>query len=189
MNTIQQKHRTHFALWFACLPVLMLGVAYASVPLYRMFCEATGFDGTPKRAAQMIEPINTVPFKQIDVKFDGNVAGTLPWQFAPKQPSVTIRVGEPMHIDYRARNMAARATTGTATFNILPAAAAKYFNKVQCFCFEEQTLKSGESIDMPVTFFIDPDILKDEDVKNIHTITLSYTFFPTKTVLKQSSLN
>ena len=158
----------------AVLAFAMLGLAFASVPLYRAFCELTGFDGTPLRA----EKAPGAVAGQIGVRFDANINAGLPWKFEPVQETVRIAPGARTQIFYRAVNLTARNTTGRAVFNISPALAAPYFNKIECFCFTEQTLKGGQSADMPVVFYVDPRIKDDPDTKAIDEITLSYTFYP-----------
>jgi cytochrome c oxidase assembly protein subunit 11 len=153
----------------------MVGLAYASVPLYSMFCKVTGFGGTTQRADAAPE---TATGKFITIRFDANTAGSLGWNFHPVQSVMKVRIGEQNMAHYSATNTAGRVTTGSAIFNVSPAEAGAYFNKVQCFCFTEQTLKSGESADLPVDFFVDPAILDDPDSRSISEITLSYTFFP-----------
>jgi len=153
----------------------MVGLAYASVPLYRMFCEATGYDGTPRIATK---PSDTVVDRTIRVRFDANTAQGLPWTFEAVQPTVDAKLGENMLVFYRATNTSDRPVTGMATFNVLPEQSAQFFAKVQCFCFNEQLLEPGQSIDMPVSFYIDPAILKDKDARGTTHITLSYTFYP-----------
>jgi cytochrome c oxidase assembly protein subunit 11 len=135
----------------------MLALAFASVPLYRMFCQLTGFDGTPLRA---------------------NINKDLPWRFEPVQETVRIAPGARTQILYRATNLTARTITGSAVFNVSPEIAGQYFSKIECFCFSEQTLKGGETVDMPVVFYVDPRIHEDQDTKHIDEITLSYTFYP-----------
>jgi len=152
----------------------MLALAFASVPLYRMFCELTGFDGTPLRA----EKAPGAVAGQIGVRFDANINRELPWRFEPVQETVRIAPGARTQILYRATNLTARTTTGTAVFNVSPEIAGQYFSKIECFCFSEQTLKGGESVDMPVVFYVDPRIREDQDTKHIDEITLSYTFYP-----------
>ena len=174
MTAIAQKNgRT--ALTMAAIVAAMLGLAFASVPLYRMFCEATGFAGTPQRADRAPGAIAG----QIGVRFDANVHPGLPWRFEPKQTRVEIAPGARTQIFYHAQNLSARAITGQAVFNVSPDQAGKYFKKIECFCFTEQTLKPGEKVDMPVVFFVDPAIAKDPDTRDIREITLSYTFYPT----------
>ena len=152
----------------------MTGLAFASVPLYRLFCQVTGLNGTTQRG--LVAPGGTD--RQIRVDFDANVSPKLPWKFAPENPSDTIAVGARDMAFFTATNTSNRPVTGTATFNVTPAQAGKYFTKIQCFCFTEQTLKPGETARMPVIFFVDPKILKDPDAADIQTITLSYTFYP-----------
>ena len=158
----------------ALLALAMLGLAFASVPLYRAFCELTGFDGTPLRA----EKAPGAVAGQIGVRFDANINEALPWKFEPVEETVRIAPGARTQISYRATNMTARETTGRAVFNVSPQRAAPYFNKIECFCFNEQTLKGGQSVDMPVVFYVDPRIEDDPDTKSIDEITLSYTFYP-----------
>jgi cytochrome c oxidase assembly protein subunit 11 len=159
----------------------MVGLAYASVPLYRVFCQVTGFGGTTQKAdssalpsADEVEALN----RRIKVRFDGNVRGGLPWRFGAAQGPMEIRIGEQNMAFYRATSTFTAPTTGSATFNVSPAAAGKYFAKIQCFCFNEQTLGPGQSAEMPVVFFVDPAILDDPDARDIDEITLSYSFFP-----------
>ena len=152
----------------------MLALAFASVPLYRMFCQFTGFDGTPLRAERAPGAVAG----QIGVRFDANINRDLPWRFEPVQETVRIAPGARTQILYRATNLTARTTTGTAVFNVSPEIAGQYFSKIECFCFSEQTLKGGESVDMPVVFYVDPKIREDQDTKHIDEITLSYTFYP-----------
>lgn len=153
----------------------MVGMSFAAVPLYQMFCQVTGYGGTTKRVEQMSE---VVLDKDITVRFDANTANGLAWQFEPVDRDVKLKIGETVQIMYRARNISRVATTGQATFNVTPQAAGAYFNKVQCFCFTETTLQPGEEMEMPVVFFVDPEIADAVETKNIHTLTLSYTFYP-----------
>jgi cytochrome c oxidase assembly protein subunit 11 len=152
----------------------MLALSAASVPLYRLFCQVTGFGGTPRIAAAV--PETALP-ETIIVRFDANVSRELPWRFEPVQREMTVRLGEQGLAFYRATNIAARPTTGTASFNVSPDVAGVYFNKVACFCFSEQTLGPGESMEMPVSFFVDPALLADPNSRSTGAITLSYTFF------------
>jgi cytochrome c oxidase assembly protein subunit 11 len=153
----------------------MLGVAYAAVPLYAMFCQITGYGGTTQRVEQYSDRVLD---REITVRFDANVAGGLPWDFKPVARDVTMKVGETTQVHYTATNKFGTANQGRATFNVVPEMAGAYFNKVQCFCFTDTTLKPGETLDMPVVFYVDPDIVDVPELKNIKTITLSYTFFP-----------
>ncbi len=163
---------------FACVFFVasMVGAAYASVPLYRWFCQVTGFGGATIKAE---DASDTILDETITVRFDANTARGIGWDFAPKQTEATMRIGENSLVFYRAVNTTDRVTVGTATFNVTPPQAGAYFNKIECFCFTEQSLKPGESIDMPVSFFVDPAIVEDKELKSLGTITLSYTFFPT----------
>jgi len=160
---------------FAALGVLfMSGLGYASVPLYRIFCQATGLNGTTNRGTQAPGAIGD----KITIAFDTNVSPTLPWDFKPEVESETIDIGARDMAFFDATNTSSQTLTGTATFNVTPAQAGIYFKKIQCFCFTQQTLKPGETQRMPVIFFVDPAILKDPDARDIQTITLSYTFYP-----------
>ena len=160
---------------FGVVFVAMLGLAYASVPLYSMFCKATGFGGTTQRAE--VAP-KTATDKFITVRFDANTAGSLGWNFHPVQSVMKVKVGEQNMAHYSATNTTGQVTTGSAVYNVSPPEAGAFFDKIQCFCFTKQTLKAGESVDLPVVFFVDPAILDDPDAKAISEITLSYTFFP-----------
>ncbi len=160
-----------------CLGVTfgMLGMAYAAVPLYQIFCQVTGYAGTTQRAE---DSTGTVLEKTINVRFDSNIATDLDWEFAPKQREITVKLGEKAMAFYTASNFGKSDSFGTATFNVSPGAAGIYFNKIDCFCFTEQKLAAGETVDMPVLFFVDPEIINDPLLKDATTITLSYTFFP-----------
>jgi cytochrome c oxidase assembly protein subunit 11 len=158
----------------SAIVLAMVGLAFASAPLYRAFCEATGFGGTPLRAEKAPGAIAGA----VRVRFDANTHPGLPWGFEPEQTTVSVAPGAQTKIFYRAKNLSARAWTGQAAFNVSPDQVGKYFKKIQCFCFTEQTLKAGQTADMPVVFFVDPAIKKDPDIKDIDEITLSYTFYP-----------
>jgi cytochrome c oxidase assembly protein subunit 11 len=153
----------------------MAGMAYAAVPLYEMFCKVTGYGGTTQRVEQASDIILD---RTVKVRFDANTGPGLAWTFEPVEREVELKIGETVQVMYKARNMASTPTTGQATFNVTPQAAGAYFNKVQCFCFTETTLKPGEELLMPVVFFVDPAIVEPVETKGIHTITLSYTFYP-----------
>lgn len=169
---LKRRHRA-LAAWCVALVVTMVGAAYAAVPLYRLFCQVTGFDGTPRIATSVP---SVVLDKTVTVRFDGNVAPGLPWKFEPVQNTVEAKIGESMLVFYRATNISDKPVKGSATFNVFPEIAAVYFNKVQCFCFTEQLLAPGESIEFPVSFFVDPEIVHDKDARKVTHITLSYTF-------------
>ena len=152
----------------------MTGLVAASVPLYRLFCQVTGYGGTTQRAA---EASAIVADRTMTVRFNADVNGGLPWSFQPAQREMRLAIGETGLAFYRARNLSARAITGTATFNVTPDKAGRYFSKIDCFCFTEQRLGPGATADMPVTFFVDPALLDDPNMADVRTITLSYTFF------------
>jgi cytochrome c oxidase assembly protein subunit 11 len=173
MTVLAQKN-ARTAVMAALLVAAMVALAFASVPLYRLFCQVTGFGGTPLRADAAP---GAVP-GELGVRFDANINPTLPWRFEPVQRTVRVQPGARTQVSYRATNLTARTTTGTAVFNVTPAKAGQYFSKIQCFCFTEQTLKGGESVEMPVIFFVDPAIAKDPNARDIDEITLSYTFYP-----------
>ena len=153
----------------------MVGMAYAAVPLYDMFCRVTGYNGTTQRVEQASDVILD---EKVKVTFDANTSGGLPWEFKPVQRDIDIRIGETVQVMYKAKNLSSKPTTGQATFNVTPMQAGAYFNKVQCFCFTEPTLQPGEEMEMPVVFFVDPDMVKAVETKDIKTLTLSYTFYP-----------
>ncbi|MCC6940140.1 MAG: cytochrome c oxidase assembly protein [Novosphingobium sp.] len=159
--------------------VAMLGLGYASVPLYRLFCQVTGYGGTTQRADAVTASGIKVAGKVVTVRFDANVAKTLPWEFKPEQIKQDLKLGERKIATYRARNLTGRTITGTAMFNVSPEQAGKYFNKIQCFCFTEQKLLPGQDVRMPVIYYVDPAILDDPAARNIEEITLSYTFTET----------
>jgi cytochrome c oxidase assembly protein subunit 11 len=153
----------------------MTGLSFAAVPLYRLFCEVTGYGGTTRRATAGADRILD---REVVVRFDGNVSSSLAWRFAPEQPQIHVRLGETALVNFVAENIGSAPASGTATFNVQPAVAGIYFNKIECFCFTEQQLQPGERIVMPVQFFVAPEFAKDRDLRGSRTITLSYTFFP-----------
>lgn len=156
----------------------MLALAYAAVPLYEIFCKATGFGGTPLVAQEGERPIIA---RTVKVRFDSNVDPNLPWRFEPLEREVKVQLGEEKLVHFRATNVSQRPIVGTAVFNVTPERSAGWFNKIQCFCFTEQLLKPGQSVDMPVVFFVDAEMDKDRRYDDIRTITLSYTFYEAKT--------
>lgn len=173
-STINRRNgRTAFAL----LAVVggMVGLAYASAPLYQMFCKVTGYGGTPKTEAKAGVKATE---RTITIQFDANVSPNLAWRFTPEQREITVKIGEQALATYAAESLSAKITAGAATYNVTPFKAGPYFDKVACFCFSEQTLQPGQKVSMPVTFYVDPDILNDPSTKDLKTITLSYTFFP-----------
>jgi len=160
----------------------MLGLGYAAVPLYKMFCQATGFGGTTQRSETGVAPGGVIG-KIIDVRFDGNVAPALPWTFGPEKKVARVAIGARQMAFFTATNLSDHAITGTASFNVTPELAGAYFTKIQCFCFTSQTLKPGETVRMPVIYYVDPAILKDKEAGKFNEITLSYTFYPDKSAV------
>jgi len=160
----------------------MLGLGYAAVPLYDLFCRVTGFGGTTQVAteteANAAASIGTT--REISIRFDASLARDMPWTFEPTQSTDTVRIGQRDIATYVARNDTGKPITGTATFNVEPWQAGAYFNKIQCFCFTEQTLQPGEEVTMPVLYYVDPAILEDDVIADIEQITLSYTFHRAK---------
>jgi cytochrome c oxidase assembly protein subunit 11 len=174
----QAKRVSNSAIFAGCAVFVagMVGAAYASVPLYRLFCQVTGYNGTTQRVEQYSDKILNKP---IQVTFDANISPGLNWEFKPAK-SVNPKIGETVQIEYTATNRSSKPTTGSAVFNVTPMEAGAYFNKVECFCFTEQTLQPGQSVQMPVVFFVDPELATAQETKNIKTITLSYTFYPSE---------
>lgn len=162
------------ALSLAMLVIGMVMLSYAAVPLYQLFCQVTGFGGTTQRAG---ESLPLVLDAQMTVSFNADVDRNLPWQFKPQQRDVTFRIGESVLVAYEAVNNSAEPITGMATYNVTPHEAGAYFHKVQCFCFEEQTLAPNQRVDMPISFYVDPAIKENPHLKDVTHITLSYTFF------------
>jgi cytochrome c oxidase assembly protein subunit 11 len=185
-NTARKNKR--LAAFAGGIALTMLGLAYAAVPLYSLFCQATGFGGTTQRAASATAPAAD---KFVSVRFDANVAKDLGWSFSSGQPPMRVRIGEPVMAHFVAVNNAKALSTGTAVFNVTPAEAGIYFNKIECFCFTEQPLQPGQRAELPVQFFVDPAILQDPDTSSIREITLSYTFYPAtkKTANDQAALS
>lgn len=155
----------------------MGALAWASVPLYDLFCRVTGYGGTTQEASAASDVILD---RTVTVRFDASVATKMPWTFKPAKKTMEIRIGETGLAFYEAHNPTDRPVTGTASFNVTPLSAGLYFSKIECFCFTEQTLQPGETVMMPVTFFVDPEMVADDETAKIHTITLSYTFFETE---------
>ncbi|MDF2365768.1 cytochrome c oxidase assembly protein [Sneathiella sp.] len=170
----QNKKSVRLALVLASVVVGMVGLAYASVPLYDLFCRVTGYGGTTQQAD--IAP-DVILDRDITIEFDANTSREMPWDFKPVKHKMTMKVGETGLAFYEAYNPTNRAIKGTATFNVTPQKVGQYFTKIDCFCFTEQVLQPGERVDMPVTFFVDPEIDNDPNAKEVTVITLSYTFF------------
>jgi cytochrome c oxidase assembly protein subunit 11 len=165
--------------------VAMLGMGYAAVPLYRLFCQVTGFGGTTQRATEAeavsaAEIARSAGGKTISVRFDGSLARDVPWDFRPLQVTDTVALGQRDMAVFVAKNNSSVPVTGTATFNVMPVQTGAYFNKIQCFCFTEQTLQPGQEVRMPVIYYVDPKILDDENARDVEQITLSYTFHKVK---------
>ncbi|MEJ8473518.1 cytochrome c oxidase assembly protein [Roseibium algae] len=173
-----QRRNTTVGLACAGLFFCMVGAAYAAVPLYNLFCKVTGFGGTTQVAENESERVID---RKITIRFDGNVNHELGWDFKPAQRNLTMDMGETARLSYVATNIGSARTVGTSVFNVTPNVAGAYFNKLECFCFTEQALEAGETVDMPVVFFVDPDMDNDPELDHVKEITLSYTFFPVET--------
>ncbi|NOJ48948.1 cytochrome c oxidase assembly protein [Bradyrhizobium sp. WSM 1744] len=158
--------------------VFMVGASYAAVPFYNWFCRATGFNGTTQVATSA--PSDAPLERRIAVRFDANVGPGLPWKFEPEQNEIEVRIGEVVTVYYTVTNQAARATAGQAAYNVAPLTVGAYFQKINCFCFTEQTMGPGEKREMPVVFYVDPALAKDSENDTLKTITLSYTFYPVR---------
>src|SRR5262249_26355917 len=178
-QTSSQQRRRDLTIATACgvLVATMVGLAFAAVPFYNWFCRTTGFAGTPQVASAA--PGNVLD-RQITVRFDANVSGGLPWQFEPEQNSIVVRIGDVVTVNYVVTNISARETVGQASYNVSPPTVGAYFTKINCFCFTEQRLKPGEKREMPVVFFVDPQLAKDSEQDGLSTITLSYTMYPVR---------
>jgi cytochrome c oxidase assembly protein subunit 11 len=158
--------------------VLMVGASYAAVPFYNWFCRATGFNGTTQVATSA--PSSAPLARRIAVRFDSNVAGGLPWKFEPEKTEIELAIGEVVTVYYTVTNQSARTTAGQAAYNVTPLTVGAYFQKINCFCFTEQTMAPGETREMPVVFYVDPAIVADHENDSLRTITLSYTFYPVR---------
>lgn len=192
-RTAAQKNR-RIAIICVSVVAVMTGLSFASAPLYDLFCRVTGFAGTPLRADAapgIASDAGRVPQpgKLITIRFNADTASDMPWAFQPVQREVKVMPGEETLIFYRASNPTDKPITGNAAFNVTPEKAGPYFNKIACFCFSEQVLQPGQTVDMPVSFFVDPEMLKDPKTREMRTITLSYTFFrkPGETRLSDNS--
>ena len=178
-KTSKQKLRRDMAIAASCgvFVATMVGAAYASVPFYNWFCRTTGFAGTPQISEKAPDHILG---RTVTVRFDSNVTAGLPWKFVPEQNTIDVRLGEVVTVNYKVTNLAARTTSAQALYNVSPPQVGGYFNKINCFCFTEQTLKAGETREMAVVFYVDPKIAEDRDMNTLKTITLSYTFYPVR---------
>lgn len=164
----------------------MLALGFAAVPLYRLFCQVTGFGGTTMRVDADAVNARPVAGRTMSIRFDSNVTPGMPWQFYPEHRTDTVTVGARDMAIFIARNMSDKPVTGTASFNVTPSQSGAYFAKIQCFCFTEQTLQPGQEVRMPVLYYVDPKILDDPDNKDVQEITLSYTFYPVENGKKPS---
>ncbi|HYG85520.1 MAG TPA: cytochrome c oxidase assembly protein [Azospirillum sp.] len=177
-GTRMQRRNRRTLIGLLALVAGMIGLAYASVPLYSLFCQVTGFGGTTQRAQSAP---GTVLERVVTVRFNADVNNGLPWAFRPNQREVKVKLGETALVSYHAENRSKEALTGTAVFNVTPDKTGAYFNKIECFCFTEQVLNPGESADLPIAFFVDPALANDPNLEDVDTITLSYTFYRAKT--------
>ena len=173
-DTDPQRRHSILALSLVGLVAGMVGLSFASVPLYRVFCQVTGYGGVPQRAEKAP---GEVLDRTVTIRFDGNVDRSLPWTFAPVQQTMDVKIGETALAFFKATNNSSVPVSGRAIFNVSPELAGRYFTKIECFCFKQQTLGAGQTVEMPVTFFVDPKFVDDEDTKDISEITLSYTFY------------
>ena len=168
----------------------MLGLGFAAVPLYQLFCQVTGFNGTTQRvdAATATQRLTTVQTqtRMLSIRFDSNIGGGLPWEFYPEKKRVTVSVGCKSMAIFIAKNLSDKPVKGRAVFNVTPEQVGRYFSKIQCFCFTEQTLQPGQEVRMPVLFYVDNAFLNDPDGKDVEEVTLSYTFYPVENTDDQS---
>jgi cytochrome c oxidase assembly protein subunit 11 len=171
---VTEARNKRVAVALTALVALMIGAAFAAVPLYRLFCQVTGFDGTTQRADSGARQVLD---REVTVRFDTNVRG-LPWRFSAEQVAQTARIGETKMAFFKVTNTSDRPLTGTAMYNVVPEVTGGYFTKLQCFCFEQQTIAAGATIEFPVLYFIDPEMVDDAEARGVREITLSYTFFP-----------
>ena len=176
-GSAQRKRHVMVAAACGAFAALMVGAAFAAVPLYDWFCRTTGFGGTTQVS---VAAPGEVLGRTITVRFDANVAGGLPWRFIPEKNSMNVRVGDVVTVFYTVTNQAARDTVGEASYNVTPPTTGAYFQKINCFCFTEQHVKAGETRELPVVFYIDPALVKDAEQDGLNTITLSYTYYPVR---------
>jgi cytochrome c oxidase assembly protein subunit 11 len=176
-DRLDRRRNLKVAALCGALVGVMAGMAYAAVPLYAWFCRTTGFAGTPQVATA---GPGEILGRKITVRFDANVTGGLPWKFEPETNSVEVRIGDVVTVNYMVTNLAARETAGQAAYNVSPPTVGAYFSKINCFCFTEQRLKPGETREMPVVFFVDPELVKDGEQDGLNSITLSYTMYPVR---------
>jgi len=184
-DTVKKRNKR---VMLSCAAVVggMIGLSYASVPLYELFCQVTGFGGTPQVGKDAGVEVSE---KTIKIRFNADINSGLPWQFKPEQREITVRLGEDNLAYYMAENMSVKPITGQAVYNVTPLKAGQYFSKIACFCFDEQTLQPGERVDMPVSFYVDPAIAEDINTQDVKTITLSYTFFKSEASVEANDGN
>lgn len=173
---VKKNARTGFIV-LGCV-VLMVGISFAAVPAYKLFCQVTGFGGTTQRSEDLPE---VVLDREVTIKFNADTGRNMPWEFRPEQREIAVKLGQRGFTSYFSHNKTGKPVTGTAIYNVTPLKAGKYFHKIQCFCFDEQTLQPGEKMTMPVLFYVDPKLDEDPNMQDVKTITLSYTFFKTET--------
>ncbi|AKM10554.1 cytochrome c oxidase assembly protein [Croceicoccus naphthovorans] len=178
--SLPENKNTRVALTMLGMALAMLALGFASVPLYRIFCQVTGLGGTTQRVGEAQAATVAATDRQISIRFDANTAPGLSWDFRPEKPTETVTIGARDMAIFLAKNNSDRPITGTATFNVTPTQAGQYFSKIQCFCFTEQTLQPGQEVRMPVLFYVDPAFIDDPDTETVDQITLSYTFYESK---------
>lgn len=185
-NINNEKSNSRIVTMCVAMVLGMGGLAYASVPLYELFCQVTGYGGTTQQVdAEAADGVGVID-RDINVRFDANTASVLNWEFAPEQREVTIKMGEKMVINYVAKNLSDKPIVGMASFNVTPQAAGIFFHKIECFCFTDTYIEPGETLDMPVIFYVDPEMDQEKAMKALNTITLSYTFFQSETSVEEA---
>lgn len=185
-NNSAEKNNSRVVAMCVGMVLGMGGLAYASVPLYELFCQVTGYGGTTQQVdAEAAAGVGVID-RNINVRFDANTASVLHWDFAPEQRQVTLKMGEQMIINYVAKNLSDKPIVGMASFNVTPQAAGVFFNKIECFCFTDTYIEPGQTLKMPVTFYIDPDMDQEKAMKALNTITLSYTFYESETTPEEA---
>jgi len=177
MGAALQRRNNRLGLIGLGMALVMLGLGFAAVPLYRIFCQVTGYGGTTQVASEAKASAIRTTGQPVSIRFDSNVAPGMPWSFLPEQVTQQVRIGERNIAFFIARNDSDEPLTGQASYNVIPERTAAYFNKIQCFCFTRQTLRPHEEVRMPVTYYVDPEMLRDKDAKDVEQITLSYTFY------------
>lgn len=183
LKEIEARNKKTVIVVFSAV-ALMIGVAYASVPLYNLFCKVTGYNGTTSRA----DSSSVILDRDVNIHFRSTTAHDMPWRFEAETPAIKIKVGEESLINFIAENPTDKPVTGTAIYNVTPLKVGKYFKKIQCFCFDEQTLNPEQRVNMPVLFFIDPEIAQDPNLNDVKTITLSYTFYRKDSVALETAV-